>query len=283
MNIQIGYIYNDDKIWTIEIKSNMPIENKNQNYLLQGNFKLVKIEDDSGKTYQKIPNYCIGKTYVVPRKSNFRIHFDIINAKMYNFYNEHYDKFIKYTGVIREYHENGILRFEYFLDSGKINGKFISYYENGSIEEESNFVNGLRHDITKYYNRVKYYGGEYANLYDIVCNYEYGKVIKMNIENITNVAIDNIITKESEKYIDGNIYYIDIRITDKPIIIHNDNYNLECTFITYLDHNEIERYKLNTYKITLKQKFIKHNVEQFIKDIPYTLQYNDHNRHIWWF
>jgi len=262
-NTYIGYTYRDDKLWTVEIDTDEKIENTNMHIDIY-KFKLLKIEDDTGKIYQKVPNYSINKIHNSGRKS-IKVHFEKNNAIMYNLYNDNYDKYSKYTGVIRQYYPNGNLYFEYFLNVGKINGEYKSFYKNGVIKETSFFVNGKRHGITQYYNRNEYYRESHMDdNYDLLCTFDNNNLIDIKIENIKENAIEDIITKESE--IDNS--YCNIRRDDQPVIVNNKYYNLKCTYITQLDHNDIERFKLNSYEINLSDEFIKHNVEYFMTDIP---------------
>lgn len=277
---QIGYTVRNGKLWTVKLFTDKQITNPNEHFIFYETFELISIEDMDGKYYQKVPNYAIRKKYISPHKNPLHIHFDKTNAKMFDFYNQNYESYITYTGVVKQYHKNGTLHFEYFLNSGKINGNFISYYDNGTIQEEAFFVDGVRHGITKFTNKSCYISGNYEDNYLIVCIYDSGNLIDMKFENISEFAIYPIIQKESEKYIDGKYYYNDIRKINEPIIITNEYYNVECVYGFQVDQYLIQRYKLVSYKIELSTSFQKHNVEYFIREIPISVQ-NDYNARIW--
>jgi antitoxin component YwqK of YwqJK toxin-antitoxin module len=60
-------------------------------------------------------------------------------------------------GFYKEYDENGTLRLDgtYFEDKEKYNGKWVSYYSDGQIESEENYVDGKRDA-----KQVEVYNGE---------------------------------------------------------------------------------------------------------------------------
>lgn len=99
--------------------------------------------------------------------------------KFYNFYNnilykifdidEYKIKLCKngYSGIQKGFHNNGILKYEFFHINGKKEGKYKSYYLYGNICLEIDFVDGKNHGTYKKYrdnknNQVLVYY-EYSN------------------------------------------------------------------------------------------------------------------------
>jgi len=58
------------------------------------------------------------------------------------------------TGVIRTYHDKDKTKLneEYFIHNNKKEGIYKSYYENGQLKVEVNYIDGLRHGIFKSYH-----------------------------------------------------------------------------------------------------------------------------------
>jgi len=75
----------------------------------------------------------------------------------------------KEDGRYLEYHESGILRYEYFYDLGKKTGRWRSWYESGSIYTERNFKDGQLH------GRLVHYDEDGVAL--VTEDYEKGRII----------------------------------------------------------------------------------------------------------
>ena len=79
-----------------------------------------------------------------------------------------------YCGVSRTYYDDAKtnLRQEYFANVGKIEGIYKSYWENGQLEVEVNYINGLMNGIYKSYwnngqlwEEVNYIDGKKEGIY----------------------------------------------------------------------------------------------------------------------
>ena len=262
----IGYTIQADKLWTVEITTEIEITNKNM-HLEKYLFRLLSIEDESGKTYKKVPNYSIGNQYSSGRIP-IHVHFDKINAKFYNFYKKNYDKYSTYTGVIHQYHENGILHFEYFLNNGKINGNFRSYYSDGSIEEDSFFVDGIRHGTTKIFNKFCYYKEfTYRNIFDITCVFDNGNLVDSKIDNFSKIGVSEFIAPKINDITESNIVHTFI----------DNYYRLDYKYIIQEDEYGIERFTLDSYKIEIFSDFVKYFVEKFITNIPFSVGHKEYD------
>lgn len=60
------------------------------------------------------------------------------------------NNFDSYTGVVRTFYNNGKLKEEYYMNSGKEEGLYKDYHEiNGNLSREINCVNGKINGIFK--------------------------------------------------------------------------------------------------------------------------------------
>ncbi len=68
------------------------------------------------------------------------------------------------NGKIREYHENGKIKYEGECLNGEKNRKGKEYYNNGNLKFEGEYLNGLRHGKGKEYydNGHLRFEGEYS-------------------------------------------------------------------------------------------------------------------------
>ena len=75
-----------------------------------------------------------------------------------------------YCGVVRTYYDNEETKLfeEYFINAGKIEGIYNSYYQHGQLREKVNYVDGKMNGIYKEY----YYNGQLAG----EVNYIFGKM-----------------------------------------------------------------------------------------------------------
>ena len=79
-----------------------------------------------------------------------------------------------YCGVVRTYHDDAktILHEEYFINTGKKEGIYKSYWYNGQLCIEVNYIDGLRNGIYKLYHfngqlweEVNYISGKENGIY----------------------------------------------------------------------------------------------------------------------
>ncbi len=99
------------------------------------NYEILKIEDI-------IENEIIDPTFRIKK-----LVFFYINKELAIF-----DKFIEdkeykifplgYSGMYREYHENGNLYRQFYHINGKIQGEYLSFYNNGNPQVIRDYVNG---------------------------------------------------------------------------------------------------------------------------------------------
>ena len=59
---------------------------------------------------------------------------------------------MSFTGLIRTYHDNGILKEEYYVINDKKEGIYKSYYENGQIWVICNYIDGKKNGEYKSYS-----------------------------------------------------------------------------------------------------------------------------------
>jgi len=93
-----------------------------------------------------------------------------------------------YTGMYRQYYDNGILKCEYFIINKQINGIVKKYHSNGLLEEECNYVNNFKFDMCHTYftngklkEECNYYNNKKVGIHkiyferngqlQIICNY----------------------------------------------------------------------------------------------------------------
>ena len=103
-------------------------------------FKVIRIEDVNGKEYGISQKYELNTFY--DNKICFKINkeciiYDIINKL--RIYKSIFMNFFPngISGICKLYHNNGVLKEEYFHNNGVIEGDYITYYDNGKILEKS--------------------------------------------------------------------------------------------------------------------------------------------------
>jgi hypothetical protein len=241
----IGFAQHDKYIWTVEFILDIPPENYNK-IMKVCRFKLLHIEDNAGKFYQKIPRYAINAYYYL-RKHPLHVFLKRDNLEFHNFYQDNRQKYDTYTGGVTEYYEDGGIFRNYFLVNGKLNGKFTSYYFGGKICEESYFIDDMRHGIATYNER---------SLYEIRCVFDMNKIVNYEIEILKAKILDLC----DDYYNYGN-YGNDINI--------NNNY--------YVGTIKIENNQIVSHDIVLTEKKKKEILE-------YTLESNPHiQKHTHWY
>ena len=57
-----------------------------------------------------------------------------------------------YSGIYREYYENGALKLELFLEDGRPEGTYVVYFENGRPNEVRSYHKGQFHGVWRTYN-----------------------------------------------------------------------------------------------------------------------------------
>ena len=75
------------------------------------------------------------------------------NGKMYNNKSEEVSEINDGNGHIKEYYDNGILKFEGTYLNGERHGEIKSYHDNGILKFEGKYLNGKRNGKGKEYNK----------------------------------------------------------------------------------------------------------------------------------
>lgn len=102
-------------------------------------FIIREIKNYNGETFKKIPNYAVNKKYcmyisVCKSKEN------LIFSNFKKYFPNEYNTF---TGYIKKYRDDGNIDCEYFMNNGKINGVYKSYYYNRDMDENSGTYNTI--------------------------------------------------------------------------------------------------------------------------------------------
>ena len=149
----IGYFCSkDDKtIISMNFDSSENLSNKNKILSRILDHTIISIEDFDGN---ELPLDEITKNKYYDANNQINIYLDKNNLYMDNLYEVRPDLYKKYSGCIRKYCDNGILRSEYFLSNGVLEGDFILYNSEREIIAKINYVNGNIH------------GNVYAVIYD---------------------------------------------------------------------------------------------------------------------
>ena len=92
-----------------------------------------------------------------------------------------------YSGIYKDYYDNGQIKKEFFHNNGKINGFLKIYYENknNSVKIIQEYIDGVKHGTYK-----KYHENEIIN---IIANYDMNNITSYNVYNK-----DNILTYKGE-------------------------------------------------------------------------------------
>ena len=71
----------------------------------------------------------------------------------------------KFNGKIKEYYDNGILKFEGSYLNGIENGKIKDYYENGNLKSERQYLNGIKKGKINQYDLYGKLINDYYSIY----------------------------------------------------------------------------------------------------------------------
>jgi antitoxin component YwqK of YwqJK toxin-antitoxin module len=137
----IGYIKSYKNIITISTDNYKPVSNNIINPELAlyqtTDYKIISKEDI-------LENEIIDNNYRMSRIAFFYITKDLAIFDNFISY-EQYKLFpLGYSGVQREYHENGVLYKEYFHRNGIIDGEYKTFYYNGNPQIICDYVNGQK-------------------------------------------------------------------------------------------------------------------------------------------
>ena len=177
------------------------------------NFIIREIKNYDGETFRKIPNYSVNKKYcmyisVCKSKEN------LIFSNFKKYFPNEYNTF---TGYIKKYRVDGNIDYEYFMNNGKINGIYKSYYYEREKENTGEYST-----ILSYCKELNYIDGKLHGTFDFK---EDGIQF--------NVCFDN-----------GNMIDYSYKIIDKQYsmkcLVHSsiwDNNEL-CKGTCYYDSNE---------------------------------------------
>lgn len=248
--IYVGFTKQKDKLWTIEFELKNPPNNSNCHFFVQ-NFKIISIEDFDGKLYSKDINYCIGKNYYL-RKHPVKTFLSKTNLMFDDFYNQRRADFDKYTGQVTEYHANGNIALQYFLNNGIIEGNYIAIDKFGNETEYAFFVNGKRHGKTTF-NGFFFDG---IKIYSIECEFDMSVMTSYNINFTRQEAIDIISNNQHPGY-------------GETITIYNEStgkYSYNNKYIS-VEWTEIDG-EIDTYSIKWSDEYAQNYYLKYITDIP---------------
>lgn len=248
-NIYIGFTEQKEKIWQIEFELENSPANSDCHYFVQ-KFKIISIEDYDGKIYRKDSNYAIGCNYYL-KKHPLKTYLNKTNMMFYDFYNKKRQEYEKYTGQITEYHSDGSIALQYFLNNGILEGNYIAIDKYGNELESTFFVNGKRHGKTVY---NAYYSNN-IKIYSFECTFNMNIMTSWNFEFAKDQAIIefSLYFREKGKYNKNTnkYYYVD------------DKYEIEWT---------INNTNIDICKIKISEEYFKNNYLKYILDIPYNIQ-----------
>jgi hypothetical protein len=239
-DIYTGYARKDGHIWTVEFPLEKPPENYNMTYSIK-EFKLVALEDKSGKFVRKIPAYAINANYYL-RKHPLHVRFKREDLDFIDFYNQNRKGYDEFTGQVTEYFYDGSICMTYYLINGKLNGTYTSYFYKKGICEQSYFIDGLRHGKAFHHD----YDG-----FDIECEFNMGEIVSYNI-----TMLDNRIFEIYEDYcwknnngdiIDNTIVNIDCDDFYGTITINNGH--IDANTITLTEEKSMSLLKKNFCEI----------------------------------
>jgi hypothetical protein len=267
-NTYIGFTEQRSKIWQIEFELDTPPVNSNCHFKVK-KFKIISIEDFDGKSYRKDTNFAVGSNYYL-RKHPVLTFLNKTNLMYYDFYNKRRHIYECYTGQITEYHENGDIYFQYFLNNGILEGNFVVYDKCNNQIESAYFINGKRHGksiCARYYHLLNI--SENNKMYTIECEFNMGINTSWNINFETDEAheiininkYDVVYDKDKNCPVEIDMAKYD-RITGK-YYCKNDDYDIEWT-----ENNN----NIDTYIIKCSDKCFKKNYLINFSDIPKTIQ-----------
>lgn len=186
------------------------------------NFIIREIKNYNEETFKKIPNYAVNKKYsmyISVCKSKENLIFS--NFKKY-FPNE----YKTFTGYIKKYNDDGDINYEYFMNNGKINGVYKSYYYDRQKDNKGEYSTILSYCKELYYIDDKLHGTfnfEEEGIYFDVC---------FNNGNMINYSYKII----DKKYWTERVVHFYIW---EFTYIHNNKYTFEPKVINYIDVPEL--------------------------------------------
>jgi antitoxin component YwqK of YwqJK toxin-antitoxin module len=99
------------------------------------NYEILKIEDIIENEIED-PTFRVKKLLFFYISKELALFDKFIEYEEYNIFN------LGYSGMYREYHENGSLYREFYHINGKIHGEYLSFYSNGNPQVICDYVNG---------------------------------------------------------------------------------------------------------------------------------------------
>lgn len=230
--IHIGFCKKNDKIWTVEFKLNYRCENHNCKFKVR-EFKLISIEDDEGNLYRKDGQYTIRNFY--SSKKHPDVFLNKTNMMFDNFYNSNKKKYDTFTGPVTEYHFNGNIYLQYFLNNGKLENNYSRYNEYGYLMESSYYFSGKRHGEFKYIYSYESNGDATIKLN---CIFDMGKIVSWNVDYSRNYALEYInfsnasYDDKTKKFsLIDDLHIIEWTIINDNVHIDNDYDNIDTIYM----------------------------------------------------
>lgn len=104
-----------------------------------------------------------------------------------------------FSGSCRKFYKNNNIEFEKNYKNGKLDGKFIRYYENGNISNEVVFINGIPTGYKQFYKSNKLKAEKTDNGKTQVLTTWYENGIKKSEQHFIN----NMLNDKSEQWYDN--------------------------------------------------------------------------------
>ena len=249
----IGYSKQGNNVWTVEFTLESPPENDNVHFCVP-RFKILQIEDAEGKLLRKVPDYVINSEYYL-RKHPIRVFMKRENLDFHKFYETNKEKYDNYTGSVTEYYSDGNVFCTYYLVSGKLNGHFIAKKRNGSIIEETFFVDNLRHGLTTYS----------CPYYNFRCEYNMGELINYDIK-ISDSEIYDIYENYVYNYNDNT--FVENGVVNVNIEMSKINWKCDSIEIAFTGTIHIENSEIVKSDITITPTFSTQIINEYITPIP---------------
>lgn len=88
-----------------------------------------------------------------------------------------------YSGIHKDYYDNGMIKCEFFHNNGKINGLLKKYYENknNSIKIIQEYVDGIKHGLHQKYHE--------NGIINIIATFDMNNIISYKVYNKNNILI----------------------------------------------------------------------------------------------
>jgi hypothetical protein len=249
MKEYIGYFCSkDDKtIITVNFDSSENLLNKNKILSRTLDYTIILIEDFDGN---ELPLDEFTKNKYYDANNQITIYLDKNNLYMDYLYEVRPDLYKKHCGSIRKYYYNGILRSEYFLSNGLLEGDFILYNSEREIIAKINYVNGNIH------------GNAYAVVYDWFVKHCQIKYIFNCTYNMNNLIDYELILEKED--VDSIIYeLIDITyqiVYDEMTNTYKYSYTDSKYNIKWIMKNDL----IETYDIKLDKNYVSDLIKNII-------------------